>query len=191
MGAAAGAPTGTRWAPAGSGDRNPKPPSFSFASHNHQRPPPGQGAPQLGQRTAARGVQDEIPAAGPIGEVLADVVDHLVRAERLGQLHANDPTPPAAPMISTRCPDCTCPLSRRACRAVKPEMGTAAACSKVRLAGLATSLPGRAHTYPANDPPPIPNTSSPRWNPVTFVPTASTRPATSLPRTRTLGVRSP
>ena len=37
----------------------------------------------------------------------------------------------------------------------------------------------------------MPKTSSPGWNRVTLVPTASTRPATSWPRTRDLGARSP
>jgi hypothetical protein len=43
-------------------------------------------------------------------------------------------------MISTFCPGCTWALSRRPCRAGKPETATTAACSKVRLAGLGASL---------------------------------------------------
>ena len=70
-------------------------------------------------------------------------------------------------------------------------MGTAAACSKLRLAGLGASLSARAHAYSAKDPSQMPNTSAPGRNRVTLVPTASTRPATSLPRMPTLGLRSP
>jgi hypothetical protein len=76
-------------------------------------------------------------------------------------------------------------------RAVKPEMGTAAACSKVRFAGLGASLSDRAQAYSAKEPSQVPNTSSPGRNRLTFSPTASTRPATSLPRMRALGFRSP
>ena len=53
---------------------------------------------------------------------------------------ANDPTAPPAPMISTFCPGCTSPLSRSAWRAAKQEVGTVAACSKVRFAGLGAIL---------------------------------------------------
>src|SRR5688572_3262711 len=49
---------------------------------------------------------------------------------------AKVPTPPEAPTISTVCPGSSRPRSRRPCRAVTAEMGAAAACSKVRLAGL-------------------------------------------------------
>src|SRR6266704_1690219 len=41
------------------------------------------------------------------------------------------PTPPAAPLTSTRCPARTAPTSRIPRRAVPPAIGTAAACSKV------------------------------------------------------------
>src|SRR5919107_270400 len=44
----------------------------------------------------------------------------------------NVPTPPDAPTTSTRWPAWTRPRSRRACRAVTADTGTAAACSKVR-----------------------------------------------------------
>ena len=37
----------------------------------------------------------------------------------------------------------------------------------------------------------MPNTSSPGWNLLTFLPTASTTPATSEPMTGFLGARSP
>src|SRR5437764_5653156 len=54
------------------------------------------------------------------------------------------PTPPAAPLTSTRCPARTAPTSRIPRRAVAPAIGTAAACPKVRLTGLGTTLPASA-----------------------------------------------
>src|SRR3954453_15416909 len=53
---------------------------------------------------------------------------------------AKVPTPPDAPMMSTFCSGRTFPWSRRPCRAVKPEMATTAACSKVRFADYAREL---------------------------------------------------
>ncbi len=70
-------------------------------------------------------------------------------------------------------------------------MGTAAACTTVRFFGLGASLSARARTYSAKVPSPTPNTSSPGRRVVTPAPTASTRPATSRPRTRFLGARTP
>ena len=52
-------------------------------------------------------------------------------------------------------------------------------------------MPSDAEAYSAKEPLEVPNTSSPAWNCVTFGPTASTTPATSMPRTRTLGARNP
>jgi hypothetical protein len=80
---------------------------------------------------------------------------------------AKVPTPPDAPVISTVWPGWTRPWSRRPCRAVRPEMGTVAACSKVRFAGLGASLFSGARAYSAKAPLPMPNTSSPGWNLVT------------------------
>ena len=54
------------------------------------------------------------------------------------------PTPPAAPLTSTRCPGCTSPTSRIPRRAVVAAIGTAAACSNVRPAGLGTTLSASA-----------------------------------------------
>jgi hypothetical protein len=69
--------------------------------------------------------------------------------------------------------------------------GTAAACSKVRLAGLATTVPA-THTYSAKAPLVVPpNTASPGRRSVTVLPTASTVPAKSAPGTGCLGPRSP
>lgn len=65
-------------------------------------------------------------------------------------------------------------------------MGTAAASSYEILAGFKANAFSLAHTYSANVPLPdslkSPKTSSPGWNCVTFLPTVSTRPATSAPR---------
>ena len=57
---------------------------------------------------------------------------------------ANSPTPPEAPMIMTRCPAVIWPTSRNACSAVHAEVGMAAACSKVRRAGLGARVSTRA-----------------------------------------------
>src|SRR5207237_8067624 len=128
-----------------------------------------------------------------VREVLTRVVDHVVRADRLDQVHlrraahtpvtdapnafaictAREPTPPAAPITSTVCPGRTFPSSRTARRAVVPELGTAAACSKVRFAGFGTSLSGWVSASSANEPPSAePITSLPGWKPVTFAPIA-------------------
>ena len=70
-------------------------------------------------------------------------------------------------------------------------VGTAAACSKVRLAGLRTTVPA-THTYSAKAPLLVPpNTVSPGRRSVTVAPTASTVPAKSAPGTGCLGRRSP
>src|SRR5215475_10073798 len=103
---------------------------------------------------------------------------------------ANDPTPPAAPITITCCPGCTRPLSRTACSAVTPEIGTTAACSKNRPAGLAASRCSCAAAYSANEPlSPVPYTWSPAPKRVTRAPTAATTPATSRPRTLTVGAK--
>ena len=85
-----------------------------------------------------------------------------------------------------------------AIRAVRPDI-TDAASSKVRLAGFLMSLDAGATVYSANVPVRLakvsahddPNTSSPGWRSVTFLPTASTTPAISVPRTGFRGFRRP
>src|SRR5919204_5797979 len=62
------------------------------------------------------------------------------------------PTPPEAPMITTVCPGRTPPVSRSAWRAANPEIGTAAACSKVRLGGFNASWLLGTDAYSAKDP---------------------------------------
>jgi hypothetical protein len=69
------------------------------------------------------------------------------------------------------------------------ETGTAAACSKVRLPGLAASFSTGATAYSASVPAPLPNTSSPGANLVTPRSTASTTPA-SMAEDPSLGDRS-
>jgi hypothetical protein len=104
---------------------------------------------------------------------------------------ANVPTPPEAPMTSTRSRAVTCPWSRTAWSAVSPEIGRAAACSNVRCRGLGASFAAAAGAYSAKPPSATPKTSSPGRNVVTAEPTASTRPATSRPRTGVFGARTP
>ena len=66
-----------------------------------------------------------------------------------------------------------------------------AACSNVRLAGLSASESSAAVVYSAYEPFDQPKTSSPTANRVTPAPTASTVPATSVPRTAFFGLRRP
>ena len=70
-------------------------------------------------------------------------------------------------------------------------MGTDAAWSKVRLVGFRASSPSAAAAKSANEPWLQPKTSSPTLNRVTALPTASTVPATSVPRTPLFGLRRP
>ena len=74
---------------------------------------------------------------------------------------------------------------------MSPEIGTAAAWSKERFAGLGASLSVRTRAYSANEPSQMPNTSSPGSKPVTSVPTASTVPARLRPGLEYFGRRSP
>src|SRR3954467_13276403 len=90
--------------------------------------------------------------------------------EALAIWTANVPTPPDAPMTSTRCPVETCPWLRTACRAVDAETGIAAASTGVRPAGAGATFFSEATTYSANDPSPTPNTSSPGRTAVTPAP---------------------
>ncbi len=59
-------------------------------------------------------------------------------------------------MTRTRWPATTFPVSRTACSAVSPEMGTTAACSNVRVAGLGAHLSWRTAAYSAKDPSHVP-----------------------------------
>ena len=104
---------------------------------------------------------------------------------------ANVPIPPPAPMTSTRWPAFTSPTSRIPRSAVVAAMGTAAACSKVRLAGFGTTWSCAAHAYSAKAPRTRPSTSSPGRRSRTFAPTDSTTPAASTPATRVFGLVSP
>lgn len=102
----------------------------------------------------------------------------------------NVPTPPDAPTISTLCPVCTCAL-RTACSAVPPEIGAVAACSNGTAAGLAASFDDSTRAYSLNAPSQVPYTASPMSNPVTFVPTDSTVPASARPGMVVSGDRTP
>ena len=97
-------------------------------------------------------------------------------------------------------PDLTRPTSRIAASAVSPDMPAPPACSKDSPGGLAISCVAGNTVSSANVPggcmmgPLIhrePNTSSPGRRSVTPRPTASTTPATSVPRTGHDGVRNP
>lgn len=57
-------------------------------------------------------------------------------------------------------------------------MATAAACSKLKFAGLGRSRSARADAYSAKEPRQAPNTSSPGWTSVTLSSTVATLPAT-------------
>ncbi len=70
-------------------------------------------------------------------------------------------------------------------------MGSAAACSNVRLAGLGATLFSAAHANSAKAPRTNPNTSSPGCSPCTSAPTVSTTPAASVPTTGIFGLVSP
>src|ERR1039457_6492176 len=70
-------------------------------------------------------------------------------------------------------------------------MGQEAACSNVTLLGFMTNAASEVHAYSAKAPRHVPNTASPGLNWVTFLPTASTWPATSAPSRVTFGLRSP
>src|SRR5206468_5173624 len=77
------------------------------------------------------------------------------------------------------------------CSAVSPANGREAACSNETFGGLMTSDRSEGHAYSAREPRQVPNTSSPGLNCVTFLPTASTWPATSRPSRVSLGLRNP
>ncbi len=77
---------------------------------------------------------------------------------------------------------------------MSPDIGTAAASSNESPSGFGASWSGVAVATSAKAPdcvPMSPNTSSPTRKSVTSLPTASTTPATSDPRTRERGRRSP
>ena len=102
--------------------------------------------------------------------VLHTAVTSAPRA--LASWTAKVPTPPDAPLISTRWPGWTRPLSRRPWRAVRADTGTAAAFPNDSRAGLSASLASAAGTYSARVPSPVPNTASPGRKRVTSRPTA-------------------
>ena len=106
---------------------------------------------------------------------------------------AKVPTPPAAPMTSTRWPGCRPATSRE--RLERCEAGHRR--GRRLLEGESRRLrnqlvgPERLPASSANEPSATPRTSSPGATPCTVRPTASTVPATSQPRMGTLGRRSP
>src|SRR6266540_3147789 len=101
------------------------------------------------------------------------------------------PTPPEAPLIRTFWPGCTFPWSRSACSAVIAAIGTAAASSNDTFAGFGARRASRATAYSAQAPGATPSTSSPGRKSSTALPTASTRPARSVPTSLVFGFSSP
>jgi len=98
---------------------------------------------------------------------------------------ANEPYQQPAPLIKTFCPPLIFPL-RMPCNPNSADWGIHAACSNVISPGFSINAFSLAHTYSAKQPQwPFshrsPNTSSLGENFVTFLPTASIIPATSLP----------
>ena len=116
----------------------------------------------------------------------------------LASWRAMAPTPPAAPLTSTRWPGGTRRCGRLF-RAISPAVGTAAASSKLTSGGLSATPASGAVAYSAKAPPlrhctprmVSANTSSPARKRVTAAPTDSTIPATSVPGTRSFGRRMP
>ena len=101
---------------------------------------------------------------------------------------ATCPTPPAAAWISTRWPAWIRAFSTSACHAVSETSGSAAAWTWSSEAGLGANQAAGAATYSAWAPWPngyesMPNTSSPGENRATPMPTSSTTPDRSQPRT--------
>jgi len=118
---------------------------------------------------------------------------HLGLVEAWRGWTPNVPTPPPAPLMRILCPRWIRPRSRRPCSA-----SVAAAVSPLPLRRSSRSGSSRArlrerrHTREATQRPlEIPKTSSPGRSSSTFLPTASTRPATSDPRMYLLGLSSP
>src|SRR6266545_6726909 len=97
---------------------------------------------------------------------------------------ANRPTPPAAPVTSTRSPAWTL-ASRRMPTAVTPATGRAAAVTKSQALGSGAVHSAGTTARSAKAPPEglAATTRSPASNPVTPSPTAATVPATSQPIT--------
>src|SRR5690348_7286644 len=104
---------------------------------------------------------------------------------------AKVPTPPDAPLIRTFWPGWTFARSRRACRAVRAATGKEAACWNVNWLGILANARSNGQAYSAREPRQVPNASSPGLNWVTFLPTASTRPAISAPSHPSFGFRKP
>ena len=98
---------------------------------------------------------------------------------------AIDPTAPPAPWMTTVCPLASFPWSNRACHAVRPARGTAAAWTWSRVCGLGATLRASTATYSAAAPSRSwsvsPNTSSPTAIPAVPNPSAATTPDTSWP----------
>src|SRR5215208_2491450 len=64
-----------------------EPPSSPFASNDDEGPPGGEGAPQACQRGVPADVEDQVVALIALCEVLARVVDYVIRTDGSDHLH--------------------------------------------------------------------------------------------------------
>ena len=178
--------------------------------------PPGFNARSAApERVLADRVEDDVVGLAVLGEVLLQVVDHLVGAERTHELdvlraaHGGDVGAEVLRQLDPRRPDRTgravdedplalagAPpaagtLSARqravADRARPPRSSSRPACARAGAAPARRCTP-RARRKPRWE---RPNTRSPTSNSVTAAPTASTSPASSCPRIVRFGRRSP
>ena len=65
---------------------HPDPASTAFPANDDERPFGDQTASEPRQRTIASDVEDQVVACARVGEVVACVVDHVVRAETLNHV---------------------------------------------------------------------------------------------------------
>ena len=183
-----------------------------FPAAQDERPLRGERAPEVRRRAVSRQLEDEIVLLPAPGEVLLGVVDDVVRAERADQVHVPRAAH-AGHLRSERLRDLHREGAHASRRAVDqdllpwldPSRGREDPAGRstrpagrpppARTSGWPVSaprgLPRRGRTRRSRRVTTSPNTSSPGRNRVTFLPTASTCPATSLPRTRFFGLRSP
>ena len=149
-------------------------------------------------------IEHDVDIPDAISDPLARVVDRLVDTELVQErvlseravpitwaprafaiCTARCPTPPAAPRTSALCPGSTAAVSTRACHAVSPASGSAAASTSLRRCGVRASWRDGDVTYSARRgllrEARHAETRSPTAKRVTPRPSSSTTPATSHP----------
>ena len=110
----------------------------------------------------------------------------------LASCTAKVPTPPDAPMISTCCPGCDLSVVAQALQGGEAGDGDRRRLLEGEVRRLGRELVLAAQrAYSAKAPLPMPNTSSPGWNLVTSLPTASTTPGEVHAQNRVLGRAQP